>query len=230
MSAWSLGLAVVGVLAYAAVSHALMTQAAASPWTAGVLLGPPWVALAVFAWRARRRLLVALVVVALAALAVALARGSVASMSLAYLLQHAGIHVALGSAFAASVHGTDSLIGRLAARVHPLTPAMQLWTRRVTQAWALYFFAMAAASVAVWLTGSLARWSWLASFGTPLGAAALFVGEHRLRYRLHPEFERASLLDVMRAWRRPAACEDGAASPGPAQLGTMRPPRTARHR
>jgi len=206
MSNWSLGLAVLGVLAYAAVSHGLMTRDAASPWTAGVLLGPPVLALALFAWRARRWLPLALVAVALAALGMALARGSVASMSLVYLLQHAGIHVALGVAFAASVHGTDSLIGRLAARVHPLTPAMQVWTRRVTQAWALYFLAMAAASVAVWLTGSLARWSWLASFGTPLGAAALFVGEHRLRYRIHPEFERATLRDVVRAWRRPAAC------------------------
>jgi len=207
MSAWSLALAVVGVLAYAAVSHGLMTQAAASPWTAGVLLGPPALALAAFAWRARRWPILAFVVVALAALGVALARGDVAGMSLLYLLQHAGIHVALGTAFAASVRGTDSLIGRLAARVHPLSPAMQLWTRRVTQAWALYFFAMAAVSVAVWVTGGLARWSWLASFGTPLGAAALFVGEHRLRYRLHPEFERAGLLDVVRAWRRPPDCD-----------------------
>jgi hypothetical protein len=31
--------------------------------------------------------------------------------------------------------------------------------------------------------------------------AALFVGEHLLRYRLHPEFERVSLLDTVRAYR-----------------------------
>jgi uncharacterized membrane protein len=205
MSAWSLGLAVVGALAYAVVSHGLVTKAAASPWAAGVLLGPPVIALAAFAWRTRRRLLLALVAVALAALVAALARGSVATLGIVYLLQHAGILVALGTAFAASVKGTDSLVGRLAARVHPLTPAMQTWTRRVTLAWALYFFAMAAASVAVWLTGSLERWSVLANFGTPLGAAAMFFGEHPLRYRLHPEFERASLRDVVHAWRRPHA-------------------------
>ena len=49
MSAWSLGLAVVGVLAYALVSHGLLTQAADAPWAAGVLLAPPVLALAAFA-------------------------------------------------------------------------------------------------------------------------------------------------------------------------------------
>ena len=206
MSAWSLGLAVVGVLAYALVSHGLLTQAADAPWAAGVLLAPPVLALAAFAWRTRRRALLALVAPAAAALGAALARGDLATVGLVVLLQHAGILAALGTAFAASVRDEDSLIGRLAARVHPLTPAMRAWTRRVTQAWALYFFALAALSVAVYATGSLARWSLLANFGTPLGAAALFLGEHRLRYRLHPEFERASLRDVLRAWRRPQAC------------------------
>ena len=206
MSAWSLGLAVVGVLAYALVSHGLLTQAADAPWAAGVLLAPPVLALAAVAWRTRRRALLALVAPAAAALGAALARGDLATVGLVVLLQHAGILAALGTAFAASVRDEDSLIGRLAARVHPLTPAMRTWTRRVTQAWALYFFVLAALSVAVYATGSLARWSLLANFGTPLGAAALFVGEHRLRYRLHPEFERASLRDVLRAWRRPPAC------------------------
>jgi len=205
MSAWSLGLAVLGALAYAALSHVLVTQAAASPWTAAVLLGPPVLALSAFAWRGRRFGLLAIIAAALAALVAALARGSLATASFVYLLQHAGLHVALGAAFAASVRGDDSLIGRLAARVHPLTPAMRRWTRGVTQAWALYFFAMAAASIAVHATGSLARWSLLANFGTPLGAAAMFLGEHRLRYRLHPEFERASLRQVVQAWRRPDA-------------------------
>jgi uncharacterized membrane protein len=206
MSAWSLGLAVVGVLAYGLVSHGLLTQAAGAPWAVGMLLAPPLLALAAFAWRARRRVLLALVALAAAALGAALAHGDLAAASLVVLLQHAGILAALGTAFAASVRGEASLVGRLAARVHPLTPAMRTWTRRVTQAWALYFFVLAALSVAVYATGSLARWSLLANFGTPLGAAALFVGEHRLRYRLHPEFERASLRDVLRAWRRPQAC------------------------
>jgi uncharacterized membrane protein len=206
MSAWSLGLSVVGVLAYAAVSHGLMTQAAASPWTVAVLLGPPAFALMLFAWRARRWWLLAAVTAVFAATGLAVARGGLGTLSLLYLLQHAGIHVALGTAFAASVRGPSSFVGRLAARVHPLTPAMLAYTRRVTQAWALYFFAMAGLSVVLWHAASWAHWSLFASFGTPLGVITMFVGEHLLRYRLHPDFERASLRDVVHAWRRPHAC------------------------
>jgi uncharacterized membrane protein len=207
MRPWTLGLSVFGVLAYAVVSHGLMTRAAAWPWGVAVLLGPPALALAVHAWRSRRWVVLALVGTASCALAAAVARGDVAGVNLAYLVEHAGLHAALGTAFAVSVRGNVSLVGRLAARVHALTPPMQAYTRHVTQAWALYFYAMAAASIAVWAAGSFERWSLFANFGTPLGLAAMFAGEHLLRYRLHPEFERASLRDVVHAWRRPHACE-----------------------
>ena len=37
----------------------------------------------------------------------------------------------------------------------------------------------------------------------------MFVGEHLLRYRLHPEFERATMLDAIRAYMqaRPAGAD-----------------------
>ena len=35
---------------------------------------------------------------------------------------------------------------------------------------------------------------------TPLAMVLLFVGEFLLRYRLHPEFERATLADAMNAY------------------------------
>jgi hypothetical protein len=34
-----------------------------------------------------------------------------------------------------------------------------------------------------------------------VAAIGLFVGEHWLRYRLHPEFERSSMLQALRAYR-----------------------------
>ena len=40
-----------------------------------------------------------------------------------------------------------------------------------------------------------------ANLATPVAAIGLFVGEHWLRYRLHPEFERASMLQALRAYR-----------------------------
>jgi uncharacterized membrane protein len=207
MSPWSLGLSVLGVLAYAIASHDLMTRAGASPWAVALLLGPVALVLAARAWRTRHWGLFALLAAAVATVGIAVARGSVATLNLVYLVEHAGFHVALGTFFATSLRGDSSLVGQLAARIHPLTPAKAAYTRRLTQAWIVYFFTMAAISVALWCAGSFAHWSLFANFGTPLALAAMFAGEHTLRYRLHPEFERASMRDVMHAWRRRHACE-----------------------
>ena len=35
---------------------------------------------------------------------------------------------------------------------------------------------------------------------TPLAMLVMFVGEYLLRYRLHPEFERATLAQAVRAY------------------------------
>ena len=35
---------------------------------------------------------------------------------------------------------------------------------------------------------------------SPLCVGALFVGEHLVRYRLHPEFERTRMIDAVRAF------------------------------
>jgi uncharacterized membrane protein len=120
-----------------------------------------------------------------------------------YLGQHAGLHVALGTWFGSTLAaGREPLISALASRVHGgLTPALGAYTRRVTIAWAAYFFAMAALSIALFLGGSFAHWSVLANLLTPVAIAALFVGEYLLRYRLHPEFERVTMASAVRAWR-----------------------------
>ena len=207
MSARTLGLALAGVSAYAVASHVLMTHAPETPWTAVALLGPLALALASLAWRSRRPAAMAAVALAIALLAADVLRGG-AGVNTLYVMQHVGVHLVLGATFAASLRGQDSLIARIAARVHPLTPAMVRYTRRVTQAWVAYFFAMALVSLLVWGWASWPAWSALASFGTPLAVCAIFIGEYMMRYRLHPEFDRVSLRDTLRAWQgRPAATE-----------------------
>jgi len=79
---------------------------------------------------------------------------------------------------------------------------MERYTRRLTLAWTLYFAAMVVASLSLFLAGEFAHWSLLANILTPVFTAGFFVGEYFLRYRLHPEFERVSLQQVLRAWRR----------------------------
>jgi len=205
MSAWQLGLGLLGAVAYAVLSHLLMLHAAGQPWAVAALLGPLLALTGAVAWRSRQRSLLAGVLVACAMLAGVVARGGVEDINRLYVLQHAGIHLALGVSFALTLRTPLSLIGRIAQRVHPLTPDMVAYTRRVTVSWVVYFFGMSALSVLVYVAAPWSDWSLLANVGTPVAMAALFIGEHLLRYRLHPEFERVTMMDAVRAYRRGAA-------------------------
>jgi len=116
-----------------------------------------------------------------------------------YVLQHVGINVVLCAWFASTLRpGRLSLIGEFAQRVHPLSDDMRAYSAKVTAVWVGYFALMALVSVAIYLTLSFSAWSLLANVLTPLCVVALFVGEHFMRYRLHPEFERSRLVDVVR--------------------------------
>lgn len=209
MPHWRLALGLLAVAACALGSHALMVHFADRPWAVAVLLGPLLLMALWVAWRKRHLPGLALVGLLAAAVMAVVARGGVGDVNRLYLIQHAGIHLALGASFGLTLRpGRRSMITVLALRVHEqLTPDMQAYTRNVTRTWAIYFFAMAALSLAVFATLSFDTWSLLANVGTPLAIAALFVGEHVLRYRLHPEFERAGLVDGLRAYRRSAPNE-----------------------
>lgn len=215
MSSWQLALALLGAVAYAVLSHWLMLTAAGTPWAVAAMLGPLLLVVAAAAWRARQWLLLAGLGVGVAWLTQVVLHGGVADVSRLYVLQHAGIHLALGASFAASLQGSAqgrlSLIGRIAEQVHGrLTPAMVAYTRQVTIAWVVYFALMASASVWVYLSEPWSAWSLLANLVTPLAIGAMFVGEHLLRYRLHPDFERVALMDAVRAYRRSGAAPGGA--------------------
>jgi uncharacterized membrane protein len=115
----------------------------------------------------------------------------------------------LGISFGLTLRpGARPLISRLADRVHGgLTPAMEQYTRKLTIAWTIYFGAMAALSIGLYTSASFAVWAFFANVLTPAALVLMFVGEYLLRYRLHPEFERATLQDMIRAYakaRRPA--------------------------
>lgn len=191
--------------AYALLSHGLMVSSADQ---AGVLLA--WMAIpwGLSLWAATRRhqwpTSVGLVVLGIAALQIADHGGS-ADVRRLYVLEHGGIHLLLCAHFALTLRpGHLSLIGSVAQRVHGgLTDDMADYCRRVTLVWVVYFLSMSMLSVWVYQAGSWRAWSVLANLITPVAIALLFVGEHALRYRLHPEFERASLMDAARAYSRP---------------------------
>jgi uncharacterized membrane protein len=189
-------------VAYVLASHWLMTRAPASSWSALAIVGP-MLALATFlAWQRGQRLLAALALLATAALAWHAWRGGGLAPGSIYVAQHVAIHVLLAFVFGLTLlGGRESLVTALARRVHgTMTPAMAAYSRKVTVVWTAYFVAMALLSLALYALAPFASWAAFANLATPLAMIALFVGEYLLRYRLHPEFERATLSQALNAY------------------------------
>jgi uncharacterized membrane protein len=203
------GLVALAAVAYVAASHWLMTGAPASAWNAVALFAPMLALAAVSAWRSGQRAWGTGAALALVALAADAALGGQVSAHSLYLGQHVAIHLFLAALFGVSLRaGAQPLIAAVAQRVHGgLTPAMARYTRGVTWAWTLYFVVMATQSAVVYTLARFETWATFANWLTPLALAAMFAGEHALRYRLHPEFERASMLDVIRAYTRRRAAQ-----------------------
>jgi uncharacterized membrane protein len=200
---WLMALA---VAAYGVLAHWLMVHAASSPWAVLLLLGPLLLSFAGWALAQRRWGVLAL---ALGGLGLAWAAGGVSDVNRLYVLQHAGIHAALALAFGLSLRvGGVPLITRVALRVHggQMPAAKHAYTRQVTLAWTLYFAAMVAASLALYAWAPWSWWSLFANLLTPASLGLMMVGEWRLRYWLHPEFERVPIAVAVRAFRdTPAA-------------------------
>ena len=211
MPAWHLALAGLALTAYALGSHWLMVNAAKEPWAVAALFGPLLLAMAAGGWRQRSGLTLSFCGSVAVLLVAIVWRGGVDDMNRMYVLQHAGIHAALAWTFGSTLRaGGTPLITGLAQRVHRhFTPAMQVYTRRLTRAWTLYFVGMIAVSLALYAVAPWTWWSLFCNVATPLAAGAFFVGEHLLRYHWHPEFERLSLRGAAQAWRDAQA---GAAS------------------
>ena len=197
-----LGLGLLVGLAYVAASYWLMTAAPETRWNAVGMLAPMLIAIAVLSWRGGQyatSLLSAAPLVGLAALAQSDLQVSQHEL---FVAQHVTIHLCLALWFGMSLRrGSQALISAVAQRVHlRLPPEIASYTRRLTLVWCFYFVAMAALSVAVYGVAPFEAWAFFANWVTPLGVALMFAGEHWLRYRLHPEFERVSMARVITAY------------------------------
>jgi len=202
---------------YLALSQWLMTSAPDSPWNAAAVLAPMLVAAAVGAWTAGQRVRSLLAIGGIAALCLQAPLGVQIPAPLLYLGQHVGINLCLAWWFGSGLRdGHEALITRMAALVHRhMPPAMVTYTRNVTRAWVVYFIAMSAVSLLVFALAPFDTWAWFANFATPLALAAMFGGERLLRYRLHPDFERSSVADAIRAYRQAFAASPTPRGPRP---------------
>ena len=193
-----------GGAAYVVGCHWLMTSAPASRWNAVLVLGPMLALVALVAAKRGPRLLAAIAGLGLAALVLQAWRGGGLAPATLYLAQHVAIHTVLAVMFALTLRpGQEPLVTALARRVHDgLSPGMERYSRKVTVVWSLYFAVMAATSLALFAFAPFDAWAVFANLVTPVAMLLLFVVEYLLRYRLHPEFERATLADAMNAYSR----------------------------
>jgi len=214
----TVGVVVAGA-AYVALSHWLMTSAPASAWNAVVLIAPMLGAAAVCAWQSAQRVLSLCAGAAIVVLGLRAAFGAPLPVESLYLAQHAGIHLLLALWFGSTLRrGARPLITRVAARVHrEMTPQVHRYTRKLTLAWTIYFVGMAIASLLLYASAPFDVWAVFANLLTPLALGAMFGGEHFLRYRLHPEFERVSVMTAIRAYQQPAT------APAPLQANPADP-------
>ena len=194
-------IALVGLL-YVLGCHWLMTSAGDSPWNVVGVLAPMLAAIAAGAWGSGQRWLgagAALLVIGLCGQALLGVRVPPQAL---YLAQHVGVNAFLALGFGSTLRaGHTPLITNMARRVHrQFTPAMVVYTRHVTLAWTLYFVAIALVSIVLYMVASFEHWAVFANLLTPLSVALMFGAEYALRYRLHPEFERTTVADAVRAY------------------------------
>ena len=209
-------LAAVASVAYVAVSQWLMVQAPESPWSAAALLVPMLAVVCAWMWHAQQRLVSSCAAAAIVFLLFQAVAGQPVAAEKLYVAQHVVVHLCLALWFGASLRrGQTPFISSLAARVHrQLTVTMQAYTRKLTLAWTIYFLLMVLVSLALFTGASFEAWATFANLLTPIALALMFGGEYLLRYKLHPEFERVTMMDAIRAYRQSNLAPSAPEKPG----------------
>ncbi len=196
-----------GLLVYAVLSNWLMVHAANEPYTVALLFGPLLLAIGGMGWRQRQWTTLAACVLLMGVLVAVVLKGGVQDAQRMYVLQHGGIHAALAWGFALTLRaGQQPLISALAQSVHTrlgqaFTPALAAYTRKLTQAWVVFFLGMIVLSVLLYALTPWAWWTFFCTLLTPVAAGLMFAGEHLLRYHWHPDFPRVSLQAAFQAYQ-----------------------------
>jgi uncharacterized membrane protein len=194
---------VVFLVAYAGLSHYGNSAAKTHDLGVGLALGPVLVVGLLLVWRWTHHLWVALL--AAAATATLLRHYWPVlekNFSLVYLLQEGGFYSLLAASFGRSLVGhRAALCTQLADQIHgPLTAQEVLYTRRVTAAWALFFIAITAATLSLFVYAPLRTWSLFANFCVVPLIGLMFVAEYAVRRRVLPHVQRRGILAGVRAY------------------------------
>lgn len=194
--------ACVAVAGYAGLSHYCTASPGASGLGAALALSPPLALVAVLAWRELPPALAAPCIAGLAALLYAVWPTLERNFPWIYLAQEGGLYGLLGVTFGRTLlPNRVPLCSVLADKVHgPLSEPERRYTRRVTAAWSILFFGIAAASLLLFALAPLRVWSIYSNFCVLPVVAAMFVGEYLIRRRMLPQGRRAGLADTLRVY------------------------------
>ena len=194
--AWGLIVAACLLVGYQLVAYWAISHGAAGAWVALV----PLLAAAAIGWRTRWRW-------PLLALALGLAtwlwlRPGRAPATL--LATHVAVYLGLLWLFLRTLRaGREPLVTGIAQRVRGGTLPAEVvsYTRRVTQAWCIFFACMAAASIALFVFAPLAVWSLFANLlNLPL-VAMMFLAEYCVRVTRLPHLQHFPITAAARAFR-----------------------------
>lgn len=102
--------------------------------------------------------------------------------------------------------GRKPLCVYFAEMIHgPLAPSHELYARRVTWAWVMFFGMMALTSTLLFFLAPLAIWSIFVNFLTLPLVALMFIIEYWVRQRAIPDIPHGHILDAVRAYLNTSA-------------------------
>jgi uncharacterized membrane protein len=115
---------------------------------------------------------------------------------------HAAIYIGITLLFGRSLApGKTPLVGLMASQVHPLTPRIRAYTRRVTVVWMLFGIAQLVTSALLLSLAPLRIWSlFVNGLDLPL-VLLLFLAEYSYRRLRFPSGETASFAETLRVTR-----------------------------
>jgi len=191
------------VIGYPLLAHYTNISAYGQHLGALLSVAPLLVIALAMAWNSSRRLIM---LCGLVLLCVALTTEWSAleqHFGLIYWMQDVGLQLILLMTFGRTLlAGRQPLCTRFAQAAHsPLTPQHELYARRVTVAWTLFFAAMALTSTLLFFLAPLAIWSLFANFLTLPLIALMFIAEYWIRRWALPDVQNTRILDAVRAFR-----------------------------
>lgn len=126
------------------------------------------------------------------------------NLAVAYGIPHAAINLFLLWFFGRTlVRGREPLITRFARRLHEtLAPEIEVYTRRVTLAWCVFFAAQIMLSILLFAYAPVSVWLLFISLLTFPLLALMFLGEYIYRVMRYPKHPRVSIWKAIQVFSK----------------------------